>query len=58
MPDNLMPWHHRTRGHSGIMRSTVRIDDDLMAELRARARAERLSMTRLLNRVLWAGLAV
>ena len=39
------------------MRSTVRIDDDLMTELRARARAERLSMTRLLNRVLRAGLA-
>ena len=40
------------------MRSTVRIDDDLMTELRARARAERLSMMRLLNRVLRAGLAV
>ena len=40
------------------MRSKVRIDEDLMAELRARARAERLSMTRLLNRMLRAGLAV
>ena len=40
------------------MRSTVRIDDDLMTALRTRAQAERLSLTRMLNRVLRAGLAV
>ena len=39
------------------MRSTVRIDDDLMTALRTRAQAERLSLTRMLNRVLRAGLA-
>ena len=39
------------------MRSTVRIDDDLMTALRARAQAEGLSLTRMLNRTLRAGLA-
>ena len=39
------------------MRSTVRIDDDLMVELRARAQAESVSLTRMLNRTLRAGLA-
>ena len=39
------------------MRSTVRIDDDLMTVLRARAQAEGLSLTRMLNRLLRAGLA-
>ena len=39
------------------MRSTVRIDDDLMTALRAHARAEGLSLTRMLNRLLRAGLA-
>ena len=39
------------------MRSTVRIDDDLMTALRARAQAEGLSLTRMLNRLLRAGLA-
>ena len=38
------------------MRSTVRIDDDLMTKLRARAQGEGLSITRMLNRVLRAGL--
>ena len=40
------------------MRSTVRIDDDLMVELRARAEAESVSLTRMLNRTLRAGLSV
>ena len=40
-----------------VMRSTVRIDDDLMTVLRARAQAEGLSLTRMLNRTLRAGLA-
>ena len=39
------------------MRSTVRIDDDLMVELRARASEEGISLTRLFNRVLRAGMA-
>ena len=39
------------------MRSTVRIDDDLMIELKARAHAESVSLTRILNRTLRAGLA-
>lgn len=39
------------------MRSTVRIDDDLMEALRAFSEAEGLSMTRMLNRLLRSGLA-
>ena len=39
------------------MRSTVRIDDDLMVELRARAHAESVSLTRMLNRTLRTGLS-
>ena len=39
------------------MRGTVRIDEDLMVELRARASEEGVSLTRLCNRVLRAGLA-
>jgi hypothetical protein len=38
------------------MRSTVRIDDDLMLELKQRARDESVSLTRMLNRTLRAGL--
>ena len=38
------------------MRSTVRIDDDLMSALKARAHAEHVSLTRMLNRVLRRGL--
>ncbi len=38
------------------MRSTVRIDDDLMAALRARSEDEGLTMTRMLNRLLRSGL--
>jgi hypothetical protein len=39
------------------MRTTVRIDDDLMTELKTRAHAESVSLTRMLNRTLRAGLA-
>lgn len=39
------------------MRSTVRIDDDLMVELKAKAETEGISLTRMLNRALRAGLA-
>jgi hypothetical protein len=38
------------------MRTTVRIDDDLIEELRRQARQEKLSTTRVLNRVIRAGL--
>lgn len=38
------------------MRSTVRIDDDLLLELKERAHRENTSLTRLLNRTLRAGL--
>lgn len=37
-------------------RSTVRLDDDLMTELKARAHAENVSLTRMLNRVVRQGL--
>lgn len=39
-----------------MVRSTVRIDDDLMVELRARAEAASVSLTRMLNRTLRIGL--
>ena len=40
------------------MRSTVRIDDDLMTAIRSQAQREGLSITRMLNRVVRAGLEV
>ena len=39
------------------MRSTVRIDDDLMTALRVRSEDEGLTMTRMLNRLLRSGIA-
>jgi hypothetical protein len=38
------------------MRTTVRIDDDLMTELKQRALREKVSLTRLVNRTLRLGL--
>ncbi len=38
------------------MRSTFRIDDDLLVELKEQARKEKLSLTRLVNRVLRTGM--
>ena len=38
------------------MRATVHIDDDLLTTLRSRAQGEGLSITRMLDRVLRAGL--
>jgi len=38
------------------MRTTVRVDDDLLERLKAQARKENVSLTRLLNRTLKAGL--
>ena len=52
-----MQWHQHKRCYC-IMRSTVRIDDDLMTELKARASSSGLSLTRMLNRTLRAGLRV
>jgi len=39
------------------MRTTVRIDDDLLRQLKDRARREDVSLTRLLNDALRSGLA-
>jgi len=38
------------------MRTTVRVDDELLERLKAQARKEKVSLTRVLNRVLKAGL--
>ena len=38
------------------MRTTVRVDDELLERLKAQARKENVSQTRLLNRALKAGL--
>jgi hypothetical protein len=40
-----------------FMRSTVRLDDDLVAELKARARSENTSFTKMLNRIVRMGLS-
>jgi hypothetical protein len=39
------------------MRTTVRIDDDLLRQLKDEARQENVSLTRLINRALRRGLA-
>ena len=39
------------------MRTTLRIDDDLLRELKSRAVSENLSVSKLLNRVIRQGLA-
>ena len=46
MRDAMMPF----------MRTTVRVDDELLERLKAQARKENVSLTRLLNRTLKAGL--
>jgi len=38
------------------VRTTVRVDDELLERLKAQARKEKVSLTRLLNRALKAGL--
>jgi len=38
------------------MRTTIRLDDDLIDQIRAQARKEKASLTRLLNRAVRAGL--
>ena len=38
------------------MRTTVRVDDDVLEALKAQARKENVSLTRLINRTLKAGL--
>jgi hypothetical protein len=39
------------------MRTTTRIDDDILDELRIRAQKERTALTKIVNRVLRTGLA-
>lgn len=39
-----------------LMRTTVRLDDELLDQLKAQARKEDVSLTRLLNRTLKSGL--
>ena len=39
-----------------FMRTTVRIEDDLLLDLKEKARLERISLTRALNQTLRAGL--
>ena len=39
-----------------FMRTTIRVDDDVLERLRAEARRENISLTRLVNRTLKAGL--
>lgn len=39
-----------------FMRTTVRLDDELLDQLRVQARKENVSLTRLLNRALKSGL--
>jgi hypothetical protein len=38
------------------MRTTVRVDDEILEQLKVRAREENISLTRLINRTLQAGL--
>jgi hypothetical protein len=40
------------------MRTTVRVDDELLERLKAQAQEEKVSLTRLINRTLRAGLQV
>jgi hypothetical protein len=40
------------------MRTTVRIDDDLMHELKSRSQRENVSLTKFLNRVIRRGLSI
>jgi len=44
-------WYHV------VMRTTIRLDDDLLRELRDQARREGTSLARLINRVLREGIA-
>ena len=39
-----------------FMRTTVRVDDVLLEQLKAKARTEKVSLTKMLNRALKAGL--
>lgn len=51
-----MLWHHIARCYDALVRTTVRLDDELLERLKAQARKEKVSLTRLLNRTLQAGL--
>jgi hypothetical protein len=52
----MMPGHQFWRCYDDIMRTTVRIDDELLQRLRERARRENISLTRLLDQTLRAGM--
>ena len=45
-----------TKIYDAALRTTVRLDDELLERLEERARAEKISLTRMLNRVVEAGL--
>lgn len=51
-----MPCHRYSRCYDALMRTTVRIDIELIEELKRQARQENLSTARVLNRVIRAGL--
>ena len=51
-----MPWHLYKRCYDAEMRTTVRLDDELLEQLKVKARRENISLTRLLNRALRDGL--
>ena len=51
-----MPWHLGKRCYDAEMRTTVRLDDELLEQLKVKARRENISLTRLLNRALRDGL--
>ena len=48
--------HHVKRCYDATVRTTVRVDDELLERLKAQAHREKVSLTRLLNRALKAGL--
>src|SRR5438876_248319 len=49
--------HHWQRCYDAVMRTTTRIEDDVLKELKALAQKEDAPLTRVLNRALRAGLA-
>ena len=53
----MVPLYPPFRCYDAIVCSTVRIDDDLMVELKRRAHDAGISLTRMLNRTLRVGLA-
>ena len=50
--------HHFNRCYDASLRTTTRIEDDVLEELKALARKENAPLTRVLNRTLRVGLEV